>query len=379
MHFPCLSALAACVALSLTPHADAEDLYRPTATSTAQLAVSHGIAIARVQGSGAEMGDQIASLAAVPLRFLLQSVVRQVDDSALQSIPAAYQAELVAIASGIGMKSSLLATANLIVDRRCSVLVYRDPANGAQAQPLLLARNMDYAPPEILGPTTLITVYRGHDCHAFASVGWPGFCGVVSGMNDAGVCVCILLNEQGVQHRAGEPICFRLREMLEQAKTVEGAVRLFAASPVASTHYVVIADPLTACVVWQDSTGMHRQGLVLDRLTCTNALRSADGVQSDVRGTYLTKLLGGAAHPDAAWMRSALTGCYVSGLNAQAMVFIPSHLSLQLALSEHGLPAALGDWQAIDLAGIMAGNAFPVPLTADLGPVPDPLTHYTSP
>jgi len=374
---PCLRGPVLCCLLCLSARAGAEDLYRPTATSTAQLAVSHGVAIARVQGSGSEMGDQIAALAGTPLRFLLQSVVRQVDDAALQSIPAAYQPELEAIARGIGMQPRLLATANLVVDHRCSVLVYRDPANGPQAQPLLLARNMDYAPPEILGPTTLVTIYRGHDCHAFASVGWPGFCGVVSGMNDAGVCVCLLLNEQGVQHRAGEPICFRLREMLEQSKTVEGAVRLFAASPVASTHYVVVADSLTACVVWQDPTGQHRQGLVLDRLTCTNARRSADGVQSDARGTYLTTLLGAAAHPDVAWMRSALTGCFVEGLNAQAMVFIPQHLSLQLALSEHGVPAALGDWQAIDLSGLLAGNPFPTPLTTDLGPVPVPLTHYT--
>jgi len=379
MPSPCLRGLAVCCLLCLTAAASAEDLYRPTATATSQLAVSHGIAIARVQGSGPEMGDQIAALAAAPLRFLLQSVVRQVDDAALQRIPVAYQPELEAIASGIGMKPSLLATANLIVDRRCSVLVYRDPANGAQAQPLLVARNMDYAPPEILGPTTLVTIYRGHDCHAFASVGWPGYCGVVSGMNDAGVCVCILLNEQNVQHRAGEPICFRLREMLEQTKTVEGAVRLFAASPVASTHYVVVADSLTACVVWQDPSGFHRQGLVLDRLTCTNALRAADGQQPDARGTYLTRLLGAATHPDASWMRAALTGCFVDGLNAQAMVFIPQRLSLQLALSEHGLPAALGDWQAIDLSGLLAGNPFPTPLTTELGPVPVPLTHYTTP
>ena len=378
MHSPLRDVAIWCL-LWLTPLLPAEDLYRPSASGAAQLVVAKGIAMARVQGSGEEMGGQIADLAGAPLRFLLQSVVRQVDEAALAQIPPAYLPELTAIASGIGVEPRLLATANLVVDRRCSVLVYRDRGNGTNSQPLLLARNMDYAPAEILGPTTLLTIYRGRNCHAFASVGWPGYCGVVSGMNDAGVCVCILLNEQGVVHRSGEPICFRLREMLEQATTVEGAARLFAASPVASSHYVVVADSLTACVLWQDRDGVRRQGLILDRLTCTNAARAADGVQSDVRGTYLTKLISACPHPDAAWMRSALTGCYVSGLNAQAMVFIPERRQLQLALSEHGLPAALCDWQGIDLGGLMAGQAFPTPLTTELGLVPVPLTHYTSP
>ena len=66
---------------------------------------------------------------------------------------------------------------------------YADPDS-----PLLrVARNMDFFPAKLLGPGTVLTVWRRPGVRTVIGVGWPGYAGIVSGMNDAGLSVCILL------------------------------------------------------------------------------------------------------------------------------------------------------------------------------------------
>src|SRR5437868_6461971 len=87
---------------------------------------------------------------------------------------------------------------------------------GAQLGPLLVGRNMDFAPANVLGTKTLVTVYRPHAEHAFVSVGWPGFAAVASGMNDEGLCALILINSGARKRGPGIPLGFAVRRILER-------------------------------------------------------------------------------------------------------------------------------------------------------------------
>jgi hypothetical protein len=241
-----------------------------------------------------------------------------------------------------------------------------------------VARNLDFFPAGILGRRTVLTIVRPDGKHAFAAVGWPGCAGVLSGMNDAGLTACILLNHSQRRHAPAQPVCFRAREILERCASVEDGIACFAAAPVASGHYLVLADARTAEVLWQDADGVHLDHPTNGWLACVNGPRDRCGLPSDRRGRQLRRLAA-AMDPETvsdADMRQALSATYLNLLNAQAMVFEPATRTLELAIGGALHPAALAAWRRIDLRALLAGAPATAAAVADLGrsiPLPHPL------
>ena len=159
----------------------------------------------------------------------------------------------------------------------------------------------------------------------------------------------------------------------------EQAVAQFAASPVASSTYVVVADAATAAVVWQDAGVLRRADPDQGWLFCTNgALDAARGVPDDARGRCLRALAGaaGGGQADAAWLRGALAAVYLRTLNAQAMVLVPGERRLQLATGTSSHPAALGAYRELDLAPLFAGSPITAVVPTLIAAVVQPPAHY---
>jgi len=200
-----------------------------------------------------------------------------------------------------------------------------------------------------------VTLWRRTGTLAVASVGWPGFNGVLSGMNAAGVCGMVLLNFSSRGPNQGAPIGYRVRAILEQATSCEAALAAFASEPVGSRHYLLLADAAQAAVVWQEDGVTHRHLMHDGWLSCSNGARSTAGQACDDRGRHLERVRRrGVA--DEAWMRSAVTATYLHGINAQAMVVCPQRRELQLALGDAFRPAALGRWVGLELGAAFAGG-----------------------
>ncbi len=315
------------------------------------------------QGGAAELGAQAAAGQGDAIRTLLWlTAVRSLPARILHpartaaliaAIPADHRAELAALAEVSGASLRMVLSANVLVDSQCSALV--SPARAGE--PLRVARNLDFFPASVLGPRSVVQVMRPLGKHAFVSLGWPGFAGVTSGMNDAGVAACVLLNKDQPGMRPGMPVCFRIREILEQSATLEEAVRCFNEGPVASSHYVLLADRAGSALVWQGADGLHRDDPCDGWLAAANGKR-VDGLPIDRRGRRLLAVGAGLAAgvvSDAA-MRQALTASYMDTLNAQAMVFVPERLTLEFALGSAFRPAALACWRSISLAALFAGE-----------------------
>ncbi len=287
------------------------------------------------------------------------------------AISADDRAEITALAQAAGLPPSDLLEANALVDTQCSALI-RGPT---KEQPLMVARNMDYYPAKILGPGTLVSIVRGAGPRTYASIGWPGSIGVVSGMNDRGLVACVLLNHDGPRLPAAEPLTLRLRRMLAEESDVAGAVRRFSAEPVGSSHYVLLADATTACVVWRGLDGIHRDDLKDGWLAASNGPR-VTGAPHDARGQCLCdRAKGASAEVDAEWMRQSLTASYMTGINAQAMLFIPGRQELHLARGTGYRPAALRPALRLELAGVFAGAGLAGVKPEEL-PAPVKLSHY---
>src|SRR5690606_20436751 len=114
-----------------------------------------------------------------------------------------HRAEIAATAAASGLAEAKLATAHLVIECMCSAIAVLPD----QDRPLRVARNMDFFPADLLGAQTLVQVWRPDDGRrAVASIGWPGFSGVISGMSDAGLSACILLNFAGAGMPPAEPL-----------------------------------------------------------------------------------------------------------------------------------------------------------------------------
>ena len=302
----------------------------------------------------------------VPLKLFAAKKLRTL----IGAIPERYRIEITAMAQASGVDEDKLLAANALVDTQCSALV----APATAQRPQRIARNMDFFPADDLGKGTVLIRFAPVGRHALVSVGWPGTAGVVSGINDVGLTACILLNHNGASRVGGEPILMRIRTLLETCTTVEAAVETFGVSPVASGHYVLIADGTTAAVIWQEPDGVHRHDPTAGWLSCSNGERHQHGTPADERGLALQALVN-HSEPDPAWMRQILTTTYLTGINAQAMLFTPATRTLELALGGPTTPAALQPWRRIELAGLLAGDAPDSVTITDL-PKSEPLTHF---
>ncbi len=344
-------------------------------------AVVAGLTLAEIRGQPADLGDQMGHLFAKQVRAMLAGTGAHAETVRLKQlaagIPDDYRHELDALAKAAQVDAQELTRANLMVDTMCSAAVHLgDPA---RRQPLVLGRNLDFSPADLLGDGTVVTILRPAGKHAVAAIGWPGFTGIVSGMNDAGVAACVLLNlhQHSVPPEAGAPLAYRVRAMLESAGGLEEAVALFAASAVASDNFVLVADAAGATVVWQDHGQTKRFAPRDGWLFCTNSpMVERLAGPDDARGRCLRSLAAEAVDPDAAWMRRALGAAYLTDLNAQAMVFVPAQRRLQLATGRSLRPAALSVWRDLDLAPLFAGGSVSEATVVELGKVANPLPHY---
>src|SRR6185312_9730081 len=103
----------------------------------------------------------------------------------------------------------------------CSAVLI-DKDKSATGGPLL-GRNLDYPSLGYIHRYSLVTVYRPKGKLAFAAVTFPGLVGVLSGMNEAGLCLGVLevfdiKPGEPYFDAAGTPYALCLRRVLEKAR-----------------------------------------------------------------------------------------------------------------------------------------------------------------
>ena len=254
------------------------------------------------------------------------------------AIPACQRAEMDTLAHRSGVASECLLRANVLVETCCTALV-RLPGPG---QDLQVVRTVDFFPAARIGASTVVKRYRRSGKLAMLSVSWPGFVGVVSGLNEAGVSGYILLNHGGRRYPDGMPLASRLRDVLEAAHDLDEAIRRVEADPVSSGHYLLLADRRSAAVVW-------REGNRLEQARPAEGLLAVDNNPRSVRiGGCST---GRRARRAMAYVRQG--GWDVGRLarliaqrhnNAQAMMLRPAQRELCLATGRSTRRAACGSW-----------------------------------
>jgi isopenicillin-N N-acyltransferase like protein len=249
-----------------------------------------------VKGKPAEMGEQFGVLAiknapdieGLHAQFLKDSgqekrwpIIAAMSKVLKPAFPAHHAAEIEAAAKASEGDESRLWFANTVADLSsgmgCSTVIV-EKARSKTGAPVF-GRLFDWYPTKGINEHTLVVVYKGEGKRAFAAITVAPIGGVISGMNDAGLCVT--MNEISLKKSKekqefnwkGTPILFAYRRVLEECGTVAEAEKLLRGMERTTTCCMTICDKNGGAVFELTPKGVevrtHENGVCC----CTNHFR----------------------------------------------------------------------------------------------------------
>jgi len=372
-----------CLALLLCPAlAQAEEPFRyPEGKhGKGELRYVNGLPVLSVRGTPEEIGEQAAILGGKSARKLFNyprdvmrefsaglawPIVLQIGKTLVPQFPDDQRRELDSFAKQ-GFDRDNLIAANTMFDAvkliACSsVIVEKD--RSATGVPLF-GRNLDYPTAGYLQDYSMVIVYHPEGKHAFASVGFPGLIGCLSGINDAGLSLCILevldANDGSPKFdRKGTPYAMNYRRILEECTTIEEAEKLLRTMKRTTRNNLAVCDKTGAAVfeITPKSVVVRHgdNGCCL----CTNHFCTKELAPAQVENRVFTcdrfrilkeqsEQLPKIGATDVWHMLHAVNG---GSMTLQTMIFEPTKLHLYLAIG--AAPSSAREPKALDLRPLL--------------------------
>ncbi|MEW6388812.1 MAG: C45 family peptidase [Thermodesulfobacteriota bacterium] len=204
------------------------------------------------------------------------------------NIPARLQEEMKGVAAGAGLDLAMVLLINVLDDLanncpRCSALAVggRSTRTGAW----LMGRNLDYPLfTDILVDLQTLYVLDPNRGQPLASLAWPGYVGVCTGINQAGVGLSQLSAMSRDTTLKGRPAALRFRQALEQEHTLAGVAAAILQAPATIGNNVMLCGPEAAVVLEISARRTARRYPEAGLLTATNHYQSA--AMGEVKGRF---------------------------------------------------------------------------------------------
>ena len=331
------------------------------------------VRIVELKGDAAQIGMQHGKLMGEQIKTLHREYLRRCfgdEQRYKQGLAAAagfgsrllpeHAAELTALAQGAGMDGGEMLLANCFLDLlpniACSTIAL--PAEASPDGVARLGRNLDFPAKGVADKASVLLIVRPQGRYAFANVTWPGVIGVLSGMNEHGLCVANMEISRVVRPPTAMPYILLYRMVLERCKTVDEAVELLKKTPRQSANNLMLMDAAGNRAVAEITPAgvVVRKGAAGAALISTNHQRGQDQASGGKCWRY-DRLRTAAGDDfgkiDAAAVEKMLDTVSVQGLTIQSMVFEPAKRVMWLAV---GSEATRRDYERIELGKLFANG-----------------------
>ncbi|MEM8885536.1 MAG: C45 family peptidase [Planctomycetota bacterium] len=340
------------------------------AAERGRLTLVDGLPVARLKGTPFEMGRQHGRLFRDQIHFLVREYyegfsVKLIGARAMEEwaarcepfLPDAYRQELRGLAEGAGLSYETVLRVQCSVDRMqmamCSTLVAGKEAT--KEGEILFGRNLDFPGRNILQRATIVLVFEAPDAPAVAAVTWPGLIGVLSGMNEHGVCGATMAIHPGKPARPGVPYMLMYRDALLAArKAGDVGDHIAKTKRTVPNNFTVVDAAGVSEVLEFDADRIARRPADRGAVCSTNffvseLLRDTKWKVGTRRyETLETFLREKHGRIDVEGVRQALRDTATPFfLNVQAMIFLPRLRALEVAVGDQ-LPAAHGRYVRLD-------------------------------
>ncbi len=220
---------------------------------------SQGKLILMVSGTPEQMGSAHGALLRDSARTVAERVVylvgagdtlrsgewffncmAEIERRTLPHIPPRFLEECDALAKASGNSQRDGRYSNLFPERfHCSGAALRGKATSGGR--VLHARVLDYMCDVGLQDAAAVQVFMPEGRHKWMSLGYAGFIGTVTAMNEKGLAIGEM-GGRGEGQWDGTPMSLLLRDVMERASTVEEAVNIIRNSPRTCEYYYVVSD-----------------------------------------------------------------------------------------------------------------------------------------
>ncbi len=172
----------------------------------------------------------------------------------------------------------------------CSSFVVKDDKSANNE--LLLARNLDFSPSEEFNELKALYFINPSKGNRYISYSWPGFIGVVSGMNEHGLCVVLHSAKSKMRFSIGTPVSIIAREIMQEARNIEEARTILQKRQafVSELFLVVSAQDNTAVVFEKGPNSLSEYQMENDCLICVNHLLSEENKDTQENSEWKTTI-----------------------------------------------------------------------------------------
>lgn len=249
---------------------------------------------------------------------------------------------------------------------------------------LLVGRNFDFYVGDDFAKNKMITFASPDEGYRYASVGWAGMLGVLSGMNETGLTVTINAATGTIPTSAKTPISILTREILQYASTIDEAYEIALGRETFVNESILVASRKDGCAAIIEKTPdeteifySHREQILCTNHYQSDALKDTDYnieniATSDSKYRYdrLEELLSHYPQINSENAAAILRDRYGKGGED---VGIGNEMTLNQSIAHHSVIFAptsnlmwvsTSSWQSgvmacYDLSGFFAGSSSP--------------------